>query len=351
MPARKKRKTTARTEGKEERAKSAASSGSAADGDNSACNGGGARRWWPSSEQSVPRLLSMKGELVALLGDVGTTTTVTFPDSQVFRATVGASKLVLSRVEAQDEDASHDRAKTAVQDEISKRQQDIEALKQQQQDILQRINAGDPDLADELGVLIAPLGAQVGVHTKRVRELQARRVVRFQCTEVKETLEMEAGQWFKIDWWRDPVMFVHPGASEPAVVVLKPTVETTVVTKIRPVGGGTVFAVGGLDINNAGLSSVERYDESKDKWQVVASMRSKRYGLGVCVLDGRMYAVGGMDGNVRLSSVERYDEGKDEWEVVAASMGTARGYCGATSCSPPFEFLGTHELIFGAVPR
>ena len=155
--------------------------------------------------------------------------------------------------------------------------------------------------------MIAPLGAQVGVHSKRVRELQARRVVRFQCTEVKETLELPSGQWFKLKLWRDPVMFVHPGASEPnLVVVLEPTVETAVVTKTRPVGGGTMFAVGGLgdgcsDLSSGSLSSAERYDEGKGEWQVVASMGSKREGVGVCVLGGRVYAVGGFVGALRWS--------------------------------------------------
>jgi hypothetical protein len=82
------------------------------------------------------------------------------------------------------------------------------------------------------------------------------------------------------------------------------------------------------------LSSVERYDEAKEQWEVIASMSSARYGLGVCVLGGRLYAVGGQDedGN-SLSSLERYDEAKDQWEVVT-SMSTARACLGVCVTLP-----------------
>jgi hypothetical protein len=66
---------------------------------------------------------------------------------------------------------------------------------------------------------------------------------------------------------------------------------------------------------------VERYDAGKDEWQVVASMGSKRSEIGVCVLGGRLYAVGGHSGSSILSSVERYDEGKDECMASCSKYG------------------------------
>ena len=76
---------------------------------------------------------------------------------------------------------------------------------------------------------------------------------------------------------------------------------------------------------------VERYDEEKNEWEAVADMGSARSGVGVCVLGGRVYAVGGDDaaGNT-LASVERYDEAKNEWEAVV-DMGTARTWAGVAS--------------------
>jgi len=71
------------------------------------------------------------------------------------------------------------------------------------------------------------------------------------------------------------------------------------------------------------LSSVERYDSAKNEWEEVASMGTKRWGVGVAVYGGHLYAVGGYNGRVWLSSVERYDSEKDKWEKVAY-MGTER---------------------------
>jgi kelch-like protein 20 len=36
-------------------------------------------------------------------------------------------------------------------------------------------------------------------------------------------------------------------------------------------------------------------------------MSTKRLGVAVCVLEGKLYAIGGSDGVSPLSSVERYD--------------------------------------------
>ncbi len=50
--------------------------------------------------------------------------------------------------------------------------------------------------------------------------------------------------------------------------------------------------------------------ESK-KWLPVAPMSTRRSSVGVAVLNGRVYAVGGYDGVARqcLNSVEKYDPG------------------------------------------
>ena len=45
------------------------------------------------------------------------------------------------------------------------------------------------------------------------------------------------------------------------------------------------------------LSSVKRYNEEENEWETVVSMMNRRGGLGVGVLDGWLYAVGGYDGD------------------------------------------------------
>ena len=47
------------------------------------------------------------------------------------------------------------------------------------------------------------------------------------------------------------------------------------------------------------------YDPTSNCWQTVSPMRVKRLGVGVAVLGGYLYAVGGSDGSTPLSSVEQ----------------------------------------------
>ena len=61
---------------------------------------------------------------------------------------------------------------------------------------------------------------------------------------------------------------------------------------------------------------MERYDAAADRWTAVASMGSKRDGVGVGVVDGVLYAVGGWNGSSNLSSVERYDAAADRWSCT-----------------------------------
>ena len=52
---------------------------------------------------------------------------------------------------------------------------------------------------------------------------------------------------------------------------------------------------------------MERYDSAANAWEAVTLMAAKRRCLGVAVLEGKLYAVGGDDGDSDFSSVERYD--------------------------------------------
>jgi N-acetylneuraminic acid mutarotase len=48
-------------------------------------------------------------------------------------------------------------------------------------------------------------------------------------------------------------------------------------------------------------------------------MSTARYASAAAVVDGKLYVMGGYDGQNRLSSVEQYNPAKDEW-VTMASM-------------------------------
>lgn len=53
------------------------------------------------------------------------------------------------------------------------------------------------------------------------------------------------------------------------------------------------------DILNTGLISAEVYDPKTDTWALIESMSTRRSSVGVGVVDGSLYAVGGYDGSCR----------------------------------------------------
>ncbi|TKS72839.1 Kelch-like protein 3 [Collichthys lucidus] len=77
------------------------------------------------------------------------------------------------------------------------------------------------------------------------------------------------------------------------------------------------------------LSTVEAFNYKTNEWTYVAPMNTRRSSVGVGVVDGKLYAVGGYDGASRqcLSTVEEYDPVTDQWCYVA-DMSTRRSGAG-----------------------
>lgn len=90
---------------------------------------------------------------------------------------------------------------------------------------------------------------------------------------------------------------------------------------------GTLYAVGGKESSESITRSVESYNFKEDKWSEATGMIVRRQQLGVGVLDGKVYAVGGSDGSLRLSSVECFDTSTNFWSFVAP-MSTCRSGVG-----------------------
>ena len=57
-------------------------------------------------------------------------------------------------------------------------------------------------------------------------------------------------------------------------------------------------------------------------------MNSRRSGVGLCVVNGRLFAVGGFDGMTYLKSMEWLDLALKQWKL-AGSMNYRRLGCGA----------------------
>lgn len=84
------------------------------------------------------------------------------------------------------------------------------------------------------------------------------------------------------------------------------------------IGGHTNSSTDKRDSNTA-----ERYDPFTGEWTQVKNLNTPRHRLGVAVLDGMIYALGGSDGMIHLNTMERYDIEKDEWTALP-EMSTRR---------------------------
>ncbi|GMS98580.1 hypothetical protein PENTCL1PPCAC_20755, partial [Pristionchus entomophagus] len=89
--------------------------------------------------------------------------------------------------------------------------------------------------------------------------------------------------------------------------------------------GEVLYAVGGWCSGDA-IASVEMLDPSKQmpQWRPVEPMQKRRCGVGVAVLDGLLYAVGGHDGQSYLNSIERFDPVTNKWSDDVAPTSTCR---------------------------
>ena len=63
-----------------------------------------------------------------------------------------------------------------------------------------------------------------------------------------------------------------------------------------------------------------RFDPDTKQWSFIAPMTTARSTVGVAVLNGRLYAVGGRDGSACLNSVESYDPHTNKWSVNCPMM-------------------------------
>jgi N-acetylneuraminic acid mutarotase len=97
---------------------------------------------------------------------------------------------------------------------------------------------------------------------------------------------------------------------------------------------GRIYAIGGYDGNHA-LDTLEAYTPSTNTWETLASMPTARYSLAAAVgADGRIFAIGGTGYSnnqlVRGTVVEAYTPSTNTWETVA-SMPTGRFKLAAAS--------------------
>ncbi|KAG5841824.1 hypothetical protein ANANG_G00171060, partial [Anguilla anguilla] len=112
---------------------------------------------------------------------------------------------------------------------------------------------------------------------------------------------------------------------------------------------GLLYAIGGYD-GQSRLSTVEVYNPETDTWTRVASMNSQRSAMGTVVVDGHIYVCGGYDGKSSLNSVECYSPEADRWTLVT-EMSASRSAAGVTLFDGRIFVSGGHDglQIFNTV--
>jgi len=92
---------------------------------------------------------------------------------------------------------------------------------------------------------------------------------------------------------------------------------------------GKIYAIGGGSVYQP-LRTVEEYDPATDTWTTKSEMPTARQGLSTSVVNGRIYAIGGGELSLyptitTFSTVEEYDPATDTW-TKKSEMPTARGW-------------------------
>jgi N-acetylneuraminic acid mutarotase len=97
--------------------------------------------------------------------------------------------------------------------------------------------------------------------------------------------------------------------------------------------GGKIYFVGGY--NGSAMNLVESYDPSTDQWSTVQPMSQARYGSACSVLDGKIYAIGGLN----LSTVEIYDPASDTW-TSGTPLPSSTSFAGAITIDGKIFLVG-----------
>ena len=113
-----------------------------------------------------------------------------------------------------------------------------------------------------------------------------------------------------------------------------PTPRTSLSTSVVD---GKIYAIGGISDASYGYRvptgivypTVEEYDPATDTWTQKADMPTARHCLSTSVVDGKIYAIGGLGkpgvtdawGNLAATVVEEYDPATDSWTTKASIPG------------------------------
>jgi N-acetylneuraminic acid mutarotase len=107
---------------------------------------------------------------------------------------------------------------------------------------------------------------------------------------------------------------------------------------------GKIYLIGGFvggGVHRDGQNSAMEYDPASDTWRVLAPMKAGRGAVGVAVLDGKLYAIGGRspDNARTVDTHEVYDPATNSWKDLAP-LPKARDHAVATAAEGKIYFAG-----------
>jgi kelch-like protein 2/3 len=74
-----------------------------------------------------------------------------------------------------------------------------------------------------------------------------------------------------------------------------------------------IYVVGGINSRGATINTGEVFNIVTQEWREIARMSEKRRSLGLCALNGKLYAIGGNNGESDVSTCELYDPSTNTW--------------------------------------
>ena len=142
------------------------------------------------------------------------------------------------------------------------------------------------------------------------------------------------------------VVSVTPvGSGEWATVAPMPTPRRALGVAVV---NGILYAIGGMGSANQPLGTVEAYDPATNTWTTMAPMPTPRESFGVAVVDGLIYAVGGNDGTNYYSTVEVFDPATNTWSAKSP-MGVVRSDLGVGVANGIIYAVGGHGTGFSVL--
>jgi len=114
---------------------------------------------------------------------------------------------------------------------------------------------------------------------------------------------------------------------------------------------GKIYAIGGASPVYQASRIVEAYDPATDTWSTKSEMPTARQGLSTSVVNGKIYAIGGGSAYSSayasaktFSTVEEYDPATDAW-TTKSEMPTARGFHDASVVDGRIYIIGGTSSI------